>query len=237
MADRSPKLETSSGVRYVSATLSQATAVARPWRTTPSWFMAKNTVPTISATESVRLRCCAARTSLTISRGVDQVDAVLRRQRKVRFSEPSNFDLKTADKFISQFDAITGAIGLIAIAISSVGLLVGGIGVMNIMLVSVTERTREIGVRKAIGARRKDIVTQFLFEAMTLTSLGGMIGVVLSFVVSVVLTFLLPDLPSKIPLWAVTAGLTVSTGVGLIFGVWPARVAARLDPIEALRYE
>ena len=168
---------------------------------------------------------------------LDQVDAVLRRQRKVRFSEPSNFDLKTADKFIAQFDSITGAIGLIAIAISSVGLLVGGIGVMNIMLVSVTERTREIGVRKAIGARRKDIVTQFLFEAMTLTSLGGMIGVVLSFLVSVILAFLLPDLPSKIPMWAVTAGLAVSTGVGLVFGVWPARVAARLDPIEALRYE
>jgi putative ABC transport system permease protein len=172
-----------------------------------------------------------------LQKALDQVDAVLRRQRKVRFSEPSNFDLKTADKFISQFDAITGAIGLIAIAISSVGLLVGGIGVMNIMLVSVTERTREIGVRKAIGARGKDIVTQFLFEAMTLTSLGGIIGVVLSFIVSVVLAFLLPDLPSKIPLWAVTAGLTVSTGVGLVFGVWPARVAARLDPIEALRYE
>jgi putative ABC transport system permease protein len=108
---------------------------------------------------------------------------------------------------------------------------------MNIMLVSVTERTREIGVRKAIGARRKDIVTQFLFEAMTLTSLGGIIGVILSFLVSLILAFLLPDLPSKIPLWAVTAGLAVSTGVGLVFGVWPARVAARLDPIEALRYE
>ena len=111
------------------------------------------------------------------------------------------------------------------------------VGIYGVLSLSVASRVKELGVRKAIGARGKDIVTQFLFEAMTLTSLGGMIGVVLSFVVSVVLTFLLPDLPSKIPLWAVTAGLTVSTGVGLIFGVWPARVAARLDPIEALRYE
>jgi putative ABC transport system permease protein len=199
-------------------------------------FIPYRTVTKLMAKQDFLMLLIRARSG-QLQTALDQVDAVLRRQRKVRFSEPNNFDLKTADKFISQFDSITGAIGLIAIAISSVGLLVGGIGVMNIMLVSVTERTREIGVRKAIGARRKDIVTQFLFEAMTLTSLGGMIGVVLSFVVSVVLTFLLPDLPSKIPLWAVTAGLTVSTGVGLIFGVWPARVAARLDPIEALRYE
>jgi putative ABC transport system permease protein len=172
-----------------------------------------------------------------LQKALDQVDAVLRRQRKVKFSEESNFDLKTADKFIQQFDSITAAIGLIAIAISGVGLLVGGIGVMNIMLVSVTERTREIGVRKAIGARAKDIVTQFLFEAMTLTTLGGIIGVILSVAVSFLLLFLLPNLPAKIPVWAVISGLAVSTGVGLIFGVWPARVAARLDPIEALRYE
>jgi putative ABC transport system permease protein len=172
-----------------------------------------------------------------LQQALDQVEAVLRRQRKVRIDEESNFDLNTADQFIEQFDSITAAVGLIAIAISGVGLLVGGIGVMNIMLVSVTERTREIGVRKAIGARRKDIVVQFLFEAMTLTSLGGIIGIVLSVVVSLVLGFLLPNLPAKIPVWAVTAGLVVSTVVGLVFGVWPARVASRLDPIEALRYE
>ena len=168
---------------------------------------------------------------------LDQVEAVLRRQRNVKFNEPNNFDLSTSEKFIKQFDSITAAIGLIAIAISGVGLMVGGIGVMNIMLVSVTERTREIGVRKAIGARRKDIVTQFLFEAMTLTSLGGVIGIILSILVSFLLLFLLPDLPAKIPLWAVITGLTVSTAVGLVFGVWPARVASRLDPIECLRYE
>ncbi len=168
---------------------------------------------------------------------LDQVEAVLRRQRNVRFNEPNNFDLSTSEKFIKQFDSITAAIGIIAIAISGVGLMVGGIGVMNIMLVSVTERTREIGVRKAIGARRKDIVTQFLFEAMTLTSLGGIIGIILSILISFLLLILLPDLPAKIPLWAVITGLTVSTAVGLVFGVWPARVASRLDPIECLRYE
>jgi len=168
---------------------------------------------------------------------LDQVEAVLRRQRNVKFNEENNFDLSTADKVIRQFDSITAAIGLIAIAVSGVGLMVGGIGVMNIMLVSVTERTREIGIRKAIGARRRDIVTQFLFEAMTLTFLGGILGILLSLAVSLFLFFLLPDLPSTIPLWAVTAGMGVSIAIGLMFGVWPARVASRLDPIECLRYE
>ncbi|MEW5976809.1 MAG: ABC transporter permease [Acidobacteriota bacterium] len=168
---------------------------------------------------------------------LDQSEAVLRRERGVKFNEDNDFDLKTADKFIEQFDALTSAVGLIAIAISAVGLLVGGIGVMNIMLVSVTERTREIGIRKAIGARASDIVTQFLCEAMTLTFLGGVIGVLLSLIVSFILFAVLPDLPSTIPVWAVLAGLGVSIFVGLVFGVWPARVASQLDPIECLRYE
>jgi putative ABC transport system permease protein len=108
---------------------------------------------------------------------------------------------------------------------------------MNIMLVSVTERTKEIGVRKAIGARRRDIVRQFLFEAMMLTFLGGVLGVVLSVGISRLLIFFIPSMPASIPTWAVVSGLTVSIGVGLIFGVWPARKASRLDPIECLRYE
>jgi putative ABC transport system permease protein len=108
---------------------------------------------------------------------------------------------------------------------------------MNIMLVSVTERTKEIGVRKAIGARRRDIVRQFLFEAMMLTFLGGVLGVVLSVGISKLLILLIPSMPASIPTWAVVSGLTVSIGVGLIFGVWPARKASRLDPIECLRYE
>jgi putative ABC transport system permease protein len=128
-------------------------------------------------------------------------------------------------------------VGLFAIAISAVGLLVGGIGVMNIMLVSVTERTREIGVRKAIGARKRDIIRQFLLEAMILTSLGGVIGVAVAIVVSTVIMFFLPGLPASIPWWAVVSGMAVSTTVGLVFGVWPAKKAANLDPIECLRYE
>ncbi|MET0647549.1 MAG: ABC transporter permease [Pyrinomonadaceae bacterium] len=168
---------------------------------------------------------------------VDQVEEVLRARRNVRFGETNNFDVKTADAFITQFDSIFGMIGVIAVAISSVGLMVGGIGVMNIMLVSVTERTQEIGVRKAIGARRRDIVHQFLFEAMTLTMLGGVIGVLLSVGVSHLVMLLVPSLPASIPAWAVTAGLAVSIGVGLGFGVWPAMKASRLDPIQCLRYE
>jgi putative ABC transport system permease protein len=166
-----------------------------------------------------------------------QIEEILRRQRGVKYDEPNNFDLSTADRFIEQFDQITAAIGLIAIAISGVGLLVGGIGVMNIMLVSVTERTHEIGIRKAIGARRKDIVIQFLFEAMTLTFIGGLIGVVLAIAASRVIMLLLPSLPASVPLWAIATGLIVSIAVGLVSGVWPARKASLLDPIECLRYE
>jgi putative ABC transport system permease protein len=172
-----------------------------------------------------------------IREAVDQVEGVLRRQRGVKFNEPNNFDLGTADKFISQFDSITRLAGLIAIAMSSVGLLVGGIGVMNIMLVSVTERTPEIGVRKALGARRGDITMQFLYEAMTLTFLGGFAGVLLAIAASQIIMFFVPSLPASIPIWAVIAGLAVSVAVGLLFGVWPARKASRLDPVECLRYE
>jgi putative ABC transport system permease protein len=168
---------------------------------------------------------------------LQQSEEILRRRRNVKFGDPNNFDIKTADKFIEQFDSITAMVGLIAIAISSLGLLVGGIGVMNIMLVSVTERTKEIGVRKALGARRKDIVRQFLFEAMTLTFLGGILGVLLAVGISRLVMLFIPSLPASIPGWAVISGLTVSIGVGLVFGVWPARKASRLDPIECLRYE
>jgi putative ABC transport system permease protein len=172
-----------------------------------------------------------------LKQALDQVEDILRRQRAVKYDDKNNFDLQTADRFIEQFDSITAMVGLVAIALSSVGLLVGGIGVMNIMLVSVTERTAEIGVRKAIGARRRDITNQFLFEAMTLTFLGGVLGVILAVAVSQIIILIFPSLPASIPIWAVVAGLVVSAAIGLIFGVWPARKAARLDPIEALRYE
>jgi len=172
-----------------------------------------------------------------LSEALNQTEEILRRQRAIRFNEPNNFDLKTAEKFAEQFDRITGTVGLAAIAISGIALLVGGIGVMNIMFVTVTERAREIGIRKAVGARRRDITGQFLCEAMMLTSLGGILGVVFAIAVSYAVMLFVPDLPSSIPLWAVIAGVAVSTITGLIFGVWPARRASRLDPTECLHYE
>ncbi len=172
-----------------------------------------------------------------LSNALDEVESLLRRRRGVKPNQANNFDLSTADRLIEQFDSITASVGLIAIAISSIGLLVGGIGVMNIMLVSVTERTREIGIRKAVGATRRDIVFQFLVEAMTLTGVGGVFGVILAIAISYLVMALVPSLPASIPLWAVITGLVVSISIGLIFGVWPARKAAHLDPIEALRYE
>jgi putative ABC transport system permease protein len=172
-----------------------------------------------------------------LNEALTQSEDILRRRRNVKFGDANNFDIKTADNFVKQFDSIFAMVGLVAIAISSLGLLVGGIGVMNIMLVSVTERTQEIGIRKALGARRRDITNQFLFEAMTLTFLGGMLGVTLAVGTSKLIMLLIPSIPASVPMWAVTSGITVSVGVGLIFGVWPARKAARLDPIECLRYE
>ena len=168
---------------------------------------------------------------------VIDVETVLRQRRRVKFGEENDFDVKTADNFIEQFDSIIGGVGLAAIAISCLGLLVGGIGVMNIMLVSVTERTKEIGIRKAVGATKGAIVLQFLLEAMTLTFFGGIIGVILAVGIAQLIMFLVPSLPASIPMWAIILGLTVSTAVGLIFGVLPARKASRLDPIECLRYE
>ena len=164
-------------------------------------------------------------------------ESVLRQRRGVKFGDPNDFDVKTADSFIEKFDSIIGGVGLAAIAISCLGLLVGGIGVMNIMLVSVTERTKEIGIRKAIGATKGAIVLQFLLEAMTLTFFGGILGVTLAVIISKLIMLLVPSLPASIPLWAVILGLTVSVGVGLVFGVLPARKASKLDPIECLRYE
>jgi putative ABC transport system permease protein len=199
-------------------------------------FIPFRTAQKIAPAKGYLLLVIKARSGQT-TEALQQSEDILRRRRSVKFGDPNNFDIKTADKFIEQFDSITAMIGLVAIAISSLGLLVGGIGVMNIMLVSVTERTKEIGVRKALGARRRDIVRQFLFEAMTLTFLGGILGVVIAVGISKLIMLLVPALPASIPAWAVVSGLTVSIGVGLLFGVWPARKASRLDPIECLRYE
>jgi putative ABC transport system permease protein len=172
-----------------------------------------------------------------LNTAVEEVEAVLRQRRSVATGEKNDFDLKTADAFISDMDAIIGPVGIAAIAISCLGLLVGGIGVMNIMLVSVTERTKEIGIRKAIGATKGAIVLQFLLEAMTLTFFGGIIGVVTAIGIGNLLMILIPSMPAEIPAWAVIAALATSIGVGLVFGVLPARKASKLDPIECLRYE
>ena len=166
-----------------------------------------------------------------------EVEGVMRRIRRVPAAAADDFSISTPDQIIQQFDKITGLIGIVAIAISALGLLVGGIGVMNIMLVSVTERTREIGVRKALGARRRDITGQFLVEAMTLTGAGGMLGIAIAVLITMLVGALVPSLPSKVPSWALITGFSVSVIIGVFFGVWPATKAARLDPVDALRYE
>ncbi len=167
-------------------------------------------------------------------RAVDDVTNTLRIRRQVPFDAPNNFGIATADQMIQTFRSITFGVAIAMIAISSVGLMVGGIGVMNIMLVSVTERTREIGIRKAIGGRRRDILWQFLIEAMTLTGMGGLIGLGIGWLTTLLIRLIVP---SYVPLWAPIAGFVSSVGIGLIFGLWPAWKAARLDPIVALRYE
>jgi putative ABC transport system permease protein len=172
-----------------------------------------------------------------LAAAVDQLDVVMRQQRHVALTKPDNFAISTADQMVEQFRALTSVTALVMVVLSSIGLLVGGIGVMNIMLVSVTERTREIGVRKAIGARRRDIVLQFLTEAVVLTSLGGLCGMIAGYMISFASRIAFPSLPSSVPLWAAGLGLVVSIGIGLFFGIWPASKAARLDPVEALRYE
>jgi putative ABC transport system permease protein len=164
----------------------------------------------------------------------DQVTDLLRVRRKVAFGQPNSFAVTTAESYIESFRAITAGVALAMVVISSVGLMVGGIGVMNIMLVSVTERTREIGIRKAIGARRRDILTQFLIEAMTLTGLGGLLGLGIGWGLTFIIKIFLP---SYVPLWAPIAGFLASVSIGLFFGLFPAWKAARLDPIESLRYE
>jgi putative ABC transport system permease protein len=138
---------------------------------------------------------------------------------------------------IGQFRQLIATVGLVMVVISSIGLLVGGIGVMNIMLVSVTERTYEIGIRKALGARKFDILVQFLIEAAALTGIGGIIGIMFGWAISMVARLVFSSLPATVPGWAAATGIVVSVGVGLFFGIWPANKAARLDPVVALRYE
>jgi putative ABC transport system permease protein len=172
-----------------------------------------------------------------LAAAIDEATAVLRIQRHVPTNKPNDFSISTSDELVEQFHSVTAIVALVMVVMSSIGLLVGGIGVMNIMLVSVTERTREIGIRKAIGARRADIILQFLTEAVVLTGLGGLIGMTLGWSISLACRLIYPALPTAVPLWAAALGVVVSVAIGLFFGIWPANKAARLDPVVALRYE
>ena len=172
-----------------------------------------------------------------LARAADEVRGVLRTERRVPFNSPDSFSISTADQMIEDFRKVTATTAIVMVVLSSIGLLVGGIGVMNIMLVSVTERTKEIGVRKAIGAKRQDIVVQFLTEAVVLTFAGGLMGMMFGWGIAFLARTIFPSLPTAVPLWAAGLGVLVSVGVGLFFGIWPASKAARLDPVVALRYE
>ncbi len=172
----------------------------------------------------------------SVKSAMDEITDILRRRRRVPPAARNNFGMSSQDSLLDIYNQLTGATALVLTAISFVALMIGGIGVMNIMLVSVTERTREIGIRKAVGATRANILWQFLIEAVMLTAIGGLAGLAVGEVASLLMNKYSP-LPAYVPLWAIGVGIGISAAVGIIFGLWPAWKAARLDPIEALRYE
>ena len=171
-----------------------------------------------------------------VKSAMDEITDILRRRRRVPLDAPNDFGITSQDSLLDIYNQLTGATALVLTAISFVALMIGGIGVMNIMLVSVTERTKEIGVRKAVGATRLNILSQFLIEAVVLTAIGGLAGLAVGELLAFLINRYSP-LPAYVPIWAIAVGIGISAGVGIVFGLWPAWKAARLDPIEALRWE
>ena len=186
--------------------------------------------------DGIRISLVPRRAS-DVDRLLEEATALLRQRRRVAFAAPNNFETETPDQLADQFRAISGGVTGAMLLIAAISLAVGGVGVMNIMLAAVTQRTREIGIRKAVGALRRDIVRQFLTEAVALTGAGGLAGVITGFAFAATVRALVPSLPTSVPLWSVAGGLAVSGAVGLFFGLYPAVKASRLDPVEALRYE
>ena len=171
-----------------------------------------------------------------VKSAMDEITDILRRRRRLQPGEPNNFGISSQDSLLDVYNQLTGATALVLTSISFVALMIGGIGVMNIMLVSVTERTKEIGVRKAVGATKFNILSQFLIEAVVLTAIGGVLGLATGELLGFLMNKYSP-LPAFVPYWAIGVGLGVSAAVGIVFGLWPAWKAARLNPIEALRWE
>jgi putative ABC transport system permease protein len=178
-----------------------------------------------------------ARDAESMLRAEDEVIDLMRRRRNVPAHAENDFELTSPDVLTDLWDDLTSAIVILTLIIASIGLVVGGIGVMNIMLISVTERTQEIGIRKAVGARRKDIGAQFLVESVTMTSVGGLIGVLAGVSFSLAVTAVFPDLKTSVSAFWTFAGLVMAAAVGLFFGIYPAVKAANLEPVRCLRYE
>ena len=177
-----------------------------------------------------------ARSSDVYQQAMDEVISILRTVRKVPPGEPNDFEIWSSETMTSNFDNMTRMVRYAAIGIASISLLVAGIGIMNIMMVTVTERTREIGIRKAIGAQRSDILRQFLVESIILSVIGGIIGILIGITVAQILSKVTP-LPSAVPTWSILVALIFCSVIGLFFGLYPAAKASKMDPIESLRYE
>jgi putative ABC transport system permease protein len=188
-----------------------------------------------SQTDSLRITVRSG-SAAKIQESVDEVRQIMRGRRHLSYGAKDNFAIETSDSFLSLWKDISSSFFVVTVAIASISLVVGGIVIMNIMLVSVTERTREIGVRKALGARRGDILLQFLIEYSTIAVIGGAIGVI-GGVLAAKLVSVVSPLPAAVQLWSVIGGLLVALSVGLFFGTYPASKASRLDPVEALRSE